>query len=119
MAKVLLGNVRPDIEYLKTIFAPAGYGIGEDTRQYITYDQIDNTFTSGLYWVDCTGNMVDGSVFNYALLRVGGVGSNHCIQELFPIGFDMVLIRRCYNGAWPNGWGKITWENSTTIIEGY
>lgn len=118
MARVKIGNVRTPIDYLKQYFAPAGYGLGEDTKKYITMDQIDSAYTSGLYWVTCIGSRLEGNTFNYALLRVSGMGTNHCIQELFPIGLDVVLIRRCYNGIWPAQWGKNAWTHSVNVEVG-
>lgn len=115
MARVKIGNVYPTDEYLLERCAPAGYGLGGDTTQYITFDQIDTTYTNGLYWVTCPGKMVEGDTFNYALLRVTGMGTIHCVQELFPLGLDMVLIRRCYESVWPSQWGKNTWTSSVSV----
>lgn len=110
MARVLIGNVRPSIDEMREYFAPAGYGIGEDIKQYVTLEELDNTFVNGLYWVTCIGNSVDGQTFNYALARVSGNGSTHCIQELLPLGLDKVLIRRCYEGSWED-WDQLAWKS--------
>jgi hypothetical protein len=118
MVRIKIGNVRTPIDYLKSFFAPAGYGIGEDIKQYIKSSDVDDTFVNGLYWVTCIGSAVEGQIFNYALLRVSGSGTAHCIQELFPLGMDIVLIRRCFEGNWPAAWGKFSWSHSTNV-EGF
>ena len=117
MAKHEIGKVFPPDEYLLARCAPTGYGLGADTQQIITYDQIDEVYASGLYWVDCTGKAIGGEPLGFALLRVSGFGTIHCIQELFPVGLDIVLIRRCFEGVYPDGWGKKDWDY-TTGVEG-
>lgn len=112
MARVLIGNVRQPVEELLEFFAPAGYGLGTDIlSKYITLEELDNTFVNGLYWVTCIGSMVDGQVYNYALARVSGNGTTHSIQELFPLGLNKVLIRRCYEGNWATEWDQLTWKS--------
>lgn len=115
MARVKIGNVFPPDEYLLKHCAPSGYGLGEDTKQYTTISEIDSIYTSGLYWVSCVGANVEGVIFNFALLRVSGMGTTHCIQELFPLGLDMMLVRRGYEGTWPAQWGKISWTHSVPV----
>lgn len=116
MARVHIGNVFPSDDYLLARCAPAGYGLGEDIiKKYIDKADLDNTFVNGLYWVTCIGCIANGQTFNYAILRVTGNGTTHCIHELFPLGLDMVLRRRCYNGVWSEGWGMQTWDSNTDI----
>ena len=110
MARVKIGNVW-DIDGLSKHFAPAGYGLGEDIKQYISMEDLDRTFVNGLYWVTCLGSMVDGQVYNYALARVSGNSTTHSIQELFPLGLDKVLIRRCYEGVWADEWDQLAWKS--------
>lgn len=117
MGKQVIGNVFPPDEYLLARCAPAGYGVGTDTQQLITYDQIGEAYASGLYWVDCTGKAIGGVPLGFALLRVSGYGATHCVQELFPAGLDIVLIRRCQDGMWPEQWHKNEWTY-TTYVEG-
>jgi hypothetical protein len=114
MARVKIGNVW-DIEGLSKYFAPAGFGLGADTKQYITKEQLDTTFASGLYWVTCTGTLVQDKLFNYAVLRVTSMGQVHCVQELFPLGYQMKLTRLCNGGTWQEGWGLTTWNNDVTL----
>lgn len=115
MARVKIGNVYPTDEYLLARCAPAGYGLGEDTKQYIRKADLDNTFVTGIYWVDCTGTFVQEKLFNFALLRVTGMGQAHCVQELFPLGHSMKLIRIYDGGTWQEGWGLTTWNNDVTL----
>lgn len=103
-----------DIQTLKEYFAPAGYGLGAGQPQ-LTKEQMDTTFLSGLYWVQCTGTTVQDKLFNYALLRVSGMGNTFCIQELFPLGHQMKLTRLCDGGNWQVGWGLTTWGNDIKL----
>lgn len=123
--KIIVGKVRPkkgvdyftedDILALREYFAPAGYGVGEDTQQLILKEDLDNTFASGLYWVECPGTAVNDQSFDHAILRVSGMGSIHCVQELYPQGHSMKLTRLCNDGIWQDGWGLYTWESEVIL----
>lgn len=93
-----------DIESLYEYFAPAGYSV-------ISHEDLNNTFENGLYWVECPGSFVNGQSFEYALLRVTGFGSEHCVQELYPRGPSMKLTRSCVDGVWQSRWGLYEWGN--------
>ena len=49
MAKIKIGNVRTPIEYLKQFFAPAGFGLGENTTKLYNANEITKT---GFYLCD-------------------------------------------------------------------
>jgi hypothetical protein len=49
MARIKIGNVRTPIEYLQQFFAPAGYGLGENTAKLYNANEITKT---GFYLCD-------------------------------------------------------------------
>ena len=115
MARVKIGNVRTPIEYLKQLFAPAGYGWGEVYgRGLQNVAEVDACVAGGVYTFIGGANssviVVNGVEIGYANIMVAPFTDNEFTTQIMrPVvpTLDSLLIRHKSGETWDE-W---EWEN--------
>ena len=97
MARVLLGNVRPDIEYLKTVFAPAGYGLGAAVCAVPIDGDVNNI--DGVGFFQCHKNTpIDNE--NWYIIALAHVRGTYEHQIAIRVTDGARAERTMVNGVW-------------------
>ena len=103
MAKVKIGNVYPQDDYLLARCAPTGFGLGKRSGKTILFSKIDTAKEFGMWAIlgDEGTKTIDGFSFTYASVLVLPLDANAVTQILFPVGTPgLALIRKCVSGVW-------------------
>lgn len=127
MGRVLIGNVRPSIDYLKEYFAPAGYGLGTASVFLTEEDDINTIKCNGWYYWNQDSkpaNVPETACASYLqAMRVWTTASGATYQELVDIvgstyqGCKMqrtIYGDTAYEWEWINPPMKLGYEFRTT-----
>lgn len=104
-----------NLGYAKSLFAPAGYGLGGQTMGNDIWGvaDLDNHAANGWYYLSCMGESIDGYRFNGAIVRISNATLTGAVmQEVFPLNTNYCVRRiRNTDGVW-QPW---EWENPPMV----
>lgn len=113
MAKILIGNVRTPIDYLKEFFAPAGYGLGVNTGTLKSITDVHTIDKTGWYRFSTgTANSFGGSGVICAVVNEDKyITLTSYAHGLFSFDYMSIAIKVKCDGKW----GEWDWVNPPMV----